>query len=102
MRRPHKRARIRGDTHYAQDDSFFHALSTLRDDGVCCDITLVAGEDGKQVKGHRIVLAARSPWFEAMARRWSKNEGSSGDVCISEVQTLPCEFFWCSDGPCNR
>ena len=64
---------------------FLALLNDLRWDNVCCDITLVAGEDNACIRAHRVVLAARSPWFEAMVRRWSQDGGSQDEIRIQEV-----------------
>lgn len=42
----------------------FLTLNELRSDGKLCDITLVVGD--QRVKSHRVVLAAASPYFNAM------------------------------------
>ena len=61
--RPHKRPRC-GDTVKAGvgfADALLSKLRTLREDDVCCDVTLVCSDDGTRVRAHRVVLAAQSP-----------------------------------------
>ena len=92
MRRPHKRPRC-GDTVQAGvgfADALLSQLSTLREDDVCCDVTLVCSDDGTRVRAHRVVLAAQSPWFEALVRRWSDGEHASETV-IDEVSGVGLE-----------
>ena len=94
MRRPSKRPRY-GATLQAESD-FAHALlsqlTTLREDDVCCDVTLVSGDDGTRVRAHRVVLAAQSPWFEALVRRWSSdNDDRASEITIDEVSGVGLE-----------
>lgn len=61
------------------------ALAKLREDGVCCDIRVVAGVGGKATEAHRVVLAARSAWFDALVRgKWQ--EQGRNEVTIEEVE----------------
>jgi len=43
-------------------------LSKYKEKGVFCDVTL-ACEDDKEIKAHRVVLSASSPFFERVLRR---------------------------------
>ena len=56
-------------------------------------MTLVAGEDDGRIKAHRVVLAARSPWFEAMARRWNNDAGTGNDEIRIDEVNQPTLFF---------
>lgn len=44
----------------------FHSMNQMRKSGLLCDVHLVAGNGGDQIKCHKIVLAATSAYFNAM------------------------------------
>ena len=86
-RPPLKRARAGENiqSHNKATQTFLETLSDLRRENICCDVTLVAGDDDVHIRAHRVVLAARSPWFEAIVRRWSEDGGSQDEIRIQEV-----------------
>ena len=49
-------------------DNFLAAFVSLREDDDFADVTL-ACDDGAQVKAHKVILAASSPFFENMLKR---------------------------------
>lgn len=44
----------------------FRSMNQMRKSGLLCDVHLVAGNGGDQIKCHKIVLAATSAYFNAM------------------------------------
>ena len=44
------------------------AFGSLREDNEFADVTL-ACEDGQQIEAHKVILAASSPFFQALLRR---------------------------------
>lgn len=85
-----------------QSDEYFksrdHAESTLRrmqnylENEQLCDVTLVAGINGKRISAHRLVLSASSAYFSAMftgsLREAQQNEVTLGDVHGDALQSL--------------
>lgn len=49
-----------------------------------CDVTFIAGCDGRRVAAHRIVLAAASPYFAAMFTG-SLREVNESEITLQEV-----------------
>ena len=44
----------------------FRSMNQMRKSGLLCDVHLVAGKGGDQIKCHKVVLAATSAYFNAM------------------------------------
>ena len=44
----------------------FRSMNEMRKSGLLCDVHLVAGDGGDQIKCHKIVLAGTSAYFNAM------------------------------------
>lgn len=58
--------------HFTSSDhvsSAFRSMNQMRKIGLLCDVHLVAGNGGDQIKCHKIVLAATSAYFNAMFSR---------------------------------
>lgn len=58
--------------HFSSSDhvsSAFRSMNHMRKSGLLCDVHLVAGNGGDQIKCHKIVLAATSAYFNAMFSR---------------------------------
>lgn len=88
--RPNKRPRCGHSLVTNDGNAFIQCLVNLRRDNVGCDVTLIAGEDDTRINAHRVVMAARSPWFESMLRRW-EHDKHEGEIHISEVsKSRPC------------
>ena len=49
-------------------DNAINAFGSLRDDNDFADVTL-ACEDGHQIEAHKVVLAASSPFFQAILKK---------------------------------
>ena len=58
-------------------DNAIGSLRNLKDDKDFLDVTL-ASEDGKQIEGHKVILAMSSPFFENLLRR---SKCGSAAVC---------------------
>lgn len=57
------------DEHFRAEGYAEHSLSCMKNylqAGKLCDITLIAGTNGKRVRAHRLVLSAASEYFSAM------------------------------------
>lgn len=49
-----------------------------------CDVTLIAGCDGKKISAHRVVLASASPYFAAMFTG-SLREANEEEITLHKV-----------------
>nr|CAH7713718.1 unnamed protein product [Callosobruchus chinensis] len=81
-----------GSTNSSQDEHFRceghaeHSLSCMKNylqAGKLCDITLIAGSNGKRVRAHRLVLSAASEYFSAMFTGGLSNEET--EITLGEV-----------------
>ena len=73
-------------------------LSGLQKNGILTDVTLVAGNT--QIKAHKNVLAACSPYFYAMFRGGRENGVVTTKSCLSHIRfsglvtDLKLQHFW--------
>ncbi|KAJ3653163.1 hypothetical protein Zmor_012427 [Zophobas morio] len=72
-----------------------HSLSCMQNylqAGKLCDVTLIAGSNGKKVQAHRLVLSAASEYFAAMftgsLRESGESEVTLGDVSGDVLQAV--------------
>ncbi|KAL3843179.1 hypothetical protein ACJMK2_021130 [Sinanodonta woodiana] len=78
-------------TYWQVDKSLSQSLSSLLDEGLWTDVTFTFNTDKSvvQIKGHRIILAARSPVFEAMLFR----QMESNEVAIVDASSESFKLF---------
>ncbi|KAL3843176.1 hypothetical protein ACJMK2_021127 [Sinanodonta woodiana] len=78
-------------TYWQVDKSLSQSLSSLLDEGLWTDVTFTFNTDKSvvQIKGHRIILAARSPVFEAMFFR----QMESNEVAIVDASPESFKLF---------
>ncbi|XP_049820969.1 kelch-like protein 5 [Aethina tumida] len=83
------------DEHFRCEGHAEHSLSCMKSylqAGKLCDITLVAGSNGKRVQAHRLVLSAASEYFSTMftgsLRDPEQTEVTLGDVNGDVLQAV--------------
>ncbi|KAH3792735.1 hypothetical protein DPMN_146234 [Dreissena polymorpha] len=78
-------------THWQYADSFADTNLKMLENVALCDVTLEAGNEKKQIKCHKFILASRSPVFYAM---FCGTLAESKDViCLPDIEPSTLEVF---------
>ena len=64
----HQEMRVEFISHFSptHTEEAFCCMKTMRSRGALCDVNLLIGEPQRRISAHRVVLAACSPYFQAM------------------------------------
>ena len=64
----HQEMRVEFISHFSptHTEEAFCCMTTMRSKGELCDVNLLVGEPQRRISAHRVVLAACSPYFQAM------------------------------------
>ena len=78
---------------------FFTAIKVMRENDFFTDVILVTSEGQKEVKAHKMVLAARSPYFYSM---FTGGNYTTLSLILIVRDAISRFFLWCPYGKARR